>query len=189
MFPASAGEQAHSTLKDWDFVSKGTEISVRRFLIEYFTPVTLGEQHQGALSDEDVAEVLLATKSETIIKVRRTKGGVKGVEAHCPDVKEVEKTFWLIRPDGWVINKKTNRIIMLEFKHVSDTVETYYSDMKSIAERHHTPILEGLNALTGDRGWVVEAVMPWCTSTSAVNSLHNCTCSARAVHVHFLKKK
>jgi hypothetical protein len=49
--------KARSTCKDWDFVSKGTEISVGRFLIEYFTPVTLGEQHQGALSDEDVAEV------------------------------------------------------------------------------------------------------------------------------------
>ena len=31
--------------------------------------------------------------------------------------------------------------------------------------------------------------MPWCTCTSAVNSLHNCTCSARAVHVHFFLKK
>ncbi len=39
------------------------------------------------------------------------------------------------RPDDWVINKKTKRIIMLEFKSDSDTVETYYSDMKLIAER------------------------------------------------------
>ncbi len=90
--------------------------------------------------------------------MRRTKGGAKGVEAHCPDVKEVEKSFWLSWPDGWVINKKTNRIIILEFKRASDTAETYYSDMKSIAERHHTPILEGLNALVGERGWVVEVL-------------------------------
>jgi hypothetical protein len=41
--------KVRSTCKDWDFVSKGTEISVGRVLIEYFTPVTLGEQHQGAL--------------------------------------------------------------------------------------------------------------------------------------------
>jgi hypothetical protein len=46
--------------------------------------------------------------------VRRTKGGAKGAEVHCPDEKEVEKTFWLSRLDGWVINKKTKRIIMLE---------------------------------------------------------------------------
>jgi hypothetical protein len=82
-----------------------------------------------------VTEVWLAAKSEAISKVRRTKGGAKEAEAHSPDEKEVEKTFWLSRPDGWVINKKTNCIIMLEFKRTSDTAETYYSNMKSIAER------------------------------------------------------
>jgi hypothetical protein len=30
--------------------------------------------------------------------------------------------------------------------------------MKSISERQHTPILEGLNALTEERGWVVEVL-------------------------------
>ena len=54
--------KARSVCKDWDFVSKGTELSVGRFLIEYFTTLTLGEQHQGALSDEDVTEVWLAAK-------------------------------------------------------------------------------------------------------------------------------
>ena len=65
----------------------------------------------------------------------------------------MERTFWLSRPDGWVINKKTKRII--KFKRTTDTAETHYSDMKSIAERHHTPILEGLNALaeSGDGWW------------------------------------
>jgi hypothetical protein len=57
-----------------------------------------------------------------------------------------------------MINKKSKRIIILEFKRASDTAETYYSDMKSIAERQHTPILEGLNALTEERGWVVEVL-------------------------------
>ncbi len=93
-----------------------------------------------------------------MFKLRRTKGGAKGAEAHCPDAKEVEKTFWFRRPDGWVNNKKTKRIIMLEFKRASDTEETYYSDMKSIEERQHTPILGGLNALAGERGWVVEVL-------------------------------
>jgi hypothetical protein len=41
--------------------------------------------------------------------------------------------FWFSSPDDWVINNKTKLIIMLEFKRVSDTTETYYSDMKSIA--------------------------------------------------------
>ena len=57
-----------------------------------------------------------------------------------------------------MINKKAKRIIMLEFKCVSDTTETYYSDMKSIVERHHTPILEGLNTLTEEWGWVVKVL-------------------------------
>jgi hypothetical protein len=52
----------------------------------------------------------LAAKSEAISKVRRTKGGAKGAETHCPDEKEVEKTFWLSRPDDWVINKKSNAL-------------------------------------------------------------------------------
>ena len=139
-------------------MSKGTEISVGRFLIEYFTPLTMGEQHQGALSDEDVTEVWSVAKSEAIRKTERTKDGAKGAEAHSPDEKEVEKTFWLSRPDGWVINKKTKRIIMIEFKCTSDTAETYYSDMKSIEEKHHLTILEGLNALAEERGWVVEVL-------------------------------
>jgi hypothetical protein len=85
--------KARSACKDWDFVSKSTEISFDRFLIEYFTPLTLGAQHQGALSDEVVTEVWLAAKSEAISQVRRTKDGTKGTETHCPDEKEVEKTF------------------------------------------------------------------------------------------------
>ncbi len=64
-----------------------------KYLIEYFTPLTLGEEHQGDLSDEDVTEVWLTVKSEAIKKVRRTKDGEKGEEVHCPDEKEMEKTF------------------------------------------------------------------------------------------------
>jgi hypothetical protein len=64
-----------------------------------------------------------------------------------------------------VINKKTKRIIMFEFKHTSDTAETYYSDMKAITERQHTPILEGLNALAEERGWVtLVEVLPLVTA-------------------------
>ena len=85
--------KACSVCKDWDFVSRGTEISVGRFLIEYFTPLTLERQHQSALSDEDVTEVWAAAKLEVIRKVRKMKGGVKGPEAPNPDEKEVEKTF------------------------------------------------------------------------------------------------
>jgi hypothetical protein len=87
--------KARSVCKDLDFVSKGTKISVGRFLIEYFTPLTLGEKHPGALSDEDVTEVWLAAKSEAISKVRRKQDGAKGAEAHSPDEKEVESLVFV----------------------------------------------------------------------------------------------
>ena len=56
-------------------MSRGTEISVGRFLIEYFTPLTLERQHQSALSDEDVTDVWAAAKLEAIRKVRKMTGG------------------------------------------------------------------------------------------------------------------
>ena len=69
--------KVYSVCKDWDFVSRVTEISVGRFLIGYFTPLTLERQHQSALSDEDVTDVWAAAKLEAIRKVRKMKGGVK----------------------------------------------------------------------------------------------------------------
>ena len=50
------------------------------------------------------------------------------------------------------------RIILLDFKRTSDTSETYYWDMKEIAERKHAPILKDLNALAEDGGWLVEVL-------------------------------
>jgi hypothetical protein len=52
--------------------------------------------------------------SETGSDLRKLKVGAKGAEAPNPDEEEVEKTFWLSRPDSFVINRK--RIILLEFK-------------------------------------------------------------------------
>ena len=58
-----------SVWKEWDFVSKVTELSVGRFLIEYFTPLTLGEQQRGVASDEDATEVWMSATEEAINKV------------------------------------------------------------------------------------------------------------------------
>ena len=71
----------------------------------------------------------------------------------------VERTFRLDRPDSWVINRKTKRIILLEFNRTSDASETYYSGMSELSETHHILILRGLNALVGDRDWEV-VVLP-----------------------------
>jgi hypothetical protein len=71
---------------------------------------------------------------------------------------EVEKSFWLSRPDGWVINRKTKKIVLLEFKRTSDCGESYYEDMWRVSNKQHVPILTGLRALGGHRGWEVEVV-------------------------------
>ena len=36
------------------------------------------------------------------------------------DVREVERSFWLSRPDWWAVNRKMKKIILLEFKRTTD---------------------------------------------------------------------
>ena len=74
------------------------------------------------------------------------------------DETEVEKSFCLIRPDGWVVNRKMRKIMFLEFKRTSDAAETYFQDMWKVEEKQHTPILTGLRALTEERGWEVDVI-------------------------------
>jgi hypothetical protein len=42
------------------------------------------------------------------------------------DEAEVEKYLWISRPDGWVTNRKTKKIILLEVKRASDCGESYF---------------------------------------------------------------
>ena len=74
------------------------------------------------------------------------------------ETREVEKSFWLSRPDGWVFNRKMKKIILLEFKRTADYSEAYYRDMKRVTEQQHIPILTGLRAIATDPGWEVEVV-------------------------------
>ena len=60
-------------------------------------------------------------------------------------------------PLSYCIHPYTN-IILLEFKKTSDTSETHYSDMITVAEKQHAPILKGLNALAEELGWGVEVL-------------------------------
>ena len=50
------------------------------------------------------------------------------------DVREVERFVWISRPDGWVVNRKMKKIILLEFKRTADYSEAYYRDMKRVSE-------------------------------------------------------
>jgi hypothetical protein len=81
------------------------------------------------------------------------KGGLTMVEE-----VEVEKSFWLSRTDGWVINRKTKKIILLEFKRTTDCGESYFKDVWRVAENQHTPIMIGLRELVENREW--EVVVP-----------------------------
>ena len=74
------------------------------------------------------------------------------------DEEEVEKSFWLSRPDGWVVNRKMKKIVLLKFKRTSEQSVSYYQDLWRVAEKQHTFILMGLRALATDRDWEVEVV-------------------------------
>ena len=91
--------------KDWEFVSKGTEISLGRFVSEYFTPLTF-DIKTGVISVEDLVEIWETVKEAVMEKVRRNKGRSSGGDSIPIDEEEVEKSFWISRPDGWVVNRK-----------------------------------------------------------------------------------
>ncbi len=57
-----------------------------------------------------------------------------------------------------MINRKTKKIMLLEFKRTSDCGESYFQDMRRVAEQQHVPILAGLRVLAEERGWEIEVV-------------------------------
>jgi hypothetical protein len=64
--------KARSVRRDWEFLSKGTEISLGKFVSEYFTPLTLGLQ-TGVVSTEDTDEIWEAVKEEAMEKIKGRK--------------------------------------------------------------------------------------------------------------------
>ncbi len=55
----------------------------------------------------------LNTKEVVMEIVRRNKTRESGEDSILIDEEEVEKSFWLSRPDHWVINRKRKKIILL----------------------------------------------------------------------------
>jgi hypothetical protein len=96
--------KSRSVDKDWEFVSKGTEISLGRFVSEHFTSLTL-DIKTGVISDEETEEIWEAVKEVAMEKVRRNKNRSSGGDSILIDEEEVEKSFWLSRPHGWVVNR------------------------------------------------------------------------------------
>jgi hypothetical protein len=150
--------KARSVCRDWKFVSKGTEISLGKFVSTYFTPLTL-DSRSDVVSTEDTEEIWKAAKEEAMEKAKGKANRQVRADSPMVDQAQVEKSFWLSRPDGWVINEKTKKIILLEFKRTSDYGESYFKDMWRVAEKQHTPIMIGLRALAEEREWEV-AVVP-----------------------------
>ena len=64
--------KTRSVNKQWEFISKGTEFLLGKFVSEYFAPRTLNIQ-TGVVSDEDTVEKWESEKEETIMKVRENK--------------------------------------------------------------------------------------------------------------------
>jgi hypothetical protein len=124
--------KARSVCRDWEFVSKGTEISLGKFVSEYFTPLTL-DSRSGVVSTEDTDEIWKTAKEEAMEEVKGRANRLVGADSPMVEEAEVEKSFWLSRTDGWVINRKTKKIIMI-----------------------------GLRALAAEREWEV-AVVPLVT--------------------------
>jgi hypothetical protein len=149
--------KARSVCRDWEFVSKGTEISIGKFVSEFFTPLTLDLQ-KGVVSTEDTDEIWESAKEEAMEKINGREIRRAGEDSPMTVEAEVEKSFWLRRSDGWVINRKTKKIVLLEFKRTSDCGESYYEDMWRVADKQHAPTLTGLRALAGERGWEIEMV-------------------------------
>ena len=60
--------KARSVDKDWEFVSKGSEISLGRFVSEHFTTLTI-DTKTGVVSDEDTVEIWEVVKEVSIEKI------------------------------------------------------------------------------------------------------------------------
>ncbi len=72
---------------------KGTEISLDKFVSEYFTPLTLDDLKTGMVSTEDTGEIWESVKEEAMEKVRgRTTVSVRA-DLPMTDEVEVEKSF------------------------------------------------------------------------------------------------
>ena len=86
-----------------------TEISLGKFVLEYFTPLTLSSQ-MGVVSTEDTDEIWETSKEESMEKVRGRSNRIVRTDSPMTDEEEVEQSFCLSRSDGWVINRKTKKI-------------------------------------------------------------------------------
>ncbi len=83
--------KARSGNKDWEFVSIGTEISLGKFVMEYFTPLTFNLQR--VVSTEDTDEILETVKKEAMEKVRGRVTRSARPDSPMTDKTEMKRSF------------------------------------------------------------------------------------------------
>ena len=74
------------------FASKGTEISLGKFVSEYFTPLTL-DSRTGVVSTEDTDEIWKVEKEEVMEKVKGRANRQVRTDSPRVDEAEVEMSF------------------------------------------------------------------------------------------------
>ena len=84
--------KARSVCRDWEFVSKGTEISLGKFVSEYFTPLTL-DSRTGVVSTEDTDEIWETAKEKAMEKAKGKANRRARTDSLRVDEAEVEKSF------------------------------------------------------------------------------------------------
>jgi hypothetical protein len=84
--------KTRSVRRDWEFVSKGTEISLGKFVSEYFTTLTLGLK-TGVVSTEDTDEIWEAAKEEAMEKIKGRETRRARADSPMAVETKVEKSF------------------------------------------------------------------------------------------------
>ena len=88
-----------------------SEISLGKFVSEYFTALTL-DSRSSVVSTEDTDEIWKTAKEEAMEKVKGRANRQVRADSPMVDEAEAERSFWLSRTDGWVINRTTKKIIL-----------------------------------------------------------------------------
>jgi hypothetical protein len=91
--------------KDWEFVSMGTEISLGKFVSEYFTPLILDLQ-TSVVSTEVTDEIWETEKEEAIEKVR---GRVRIILLEFKRTRDSGECYF---QDMWKVTEKEHTHIL-----------------------------------------------------------------------------
>jgi hypothetical protein len=99
-------QEARSVKRDWDFVSKGTEISLGKFVPEHLTPLTL-DLRTGVVLTEETAKIWEAAREEAIENKVRMSGRMWGIDSNDTHKSTFEKIAVMAR-DGTLSRRRAS---------------------------------------------------------------------------------